>query len=114
MLVSVAVDMKSSLRDPLCIQKAYPLVAAEILIRVPSQHRYCRCAVLVTSGFINDHSGIEKIVACQLRLVIVIHSAKGFHRPACKGRKNQIPFSLISEKQKWSKSTITLDIEGDF
>lgn len=91
MLARVAVDMNSSLTASLCIQKVYPLVLDEILIRVPSQHRYCRCAVLVISVIINDLSGIEKIVACQLRLVIVIHSAKGFNRSACKGRKNRFP-----------------------
>lgn len=60
MLARVAVDMNSSLRASLCIQKAHPLIPAEILIRVPSQHRYCRCAVLVISVIINDLSGTEK------------------------------------------------------
>lgn len=91
LLARVAVNMNGSLTASLCIQKAHPLVPAEILIRAPSQHRYCRCAGLVISVIINDLSGIEKIVACQLRLVIVIHSAKGFNRPACKGRKNRFP-----------------------
>ena len=91
LLARVAVAVNRSLTASRCMPKTYPLVPAEILIRAPSQRRYCRCAVLVISFIINDLSGIEKIVACQLRLVTVIHSAKGFNRPARKGRKNRFP-----------------------
>lgn len=82
-------DMNSSL--PPSSKKAPPFIPAEILIRVPSQHRYCRCAVLVIAVIINDISGIEKIVACQLRPVIVFHSVKGLNRAAGKRRKNRFP-----------------------
>lgn len=113
MLARVAVDMNSSITASFC-KKTAPLVPAEILIRAPSQHRYCRCAVLVIAVIINDISGIGKIAACQWRPVIVFHSGKDLTGLLVKGGKKKIPFLLISERHKWSKLTGVLDIEGDF
>lgn len=53
--------------------------------------------MLVIAVIINDISGIEKIVACQLRPVIVFHSGKGLTGLLVKGGKRD---SLLANLRK--------------
>lgn len=51
--------------------------------------------MLVSAVIINDISGTEKIVACQLRPVIVFHSGKGLTGLLVKGGKiHSLPANL--------------------